>query len=126
MAYPGDMSIEITTEPQNLHVRVGGVNGLLSLKRRLDIPTHLITGVEAMDRKAVPPGEGTWLRAPGTYIPGLIRHGSYGRPPHREFWAVFRPKRVLVITVRDWDYARVILGIRDPETNAAAIATAVS
>lgn len=99
---------------------------MLAIKRHLQIFTHLITGVEAVDRKALPSGEGTWLRAPGTHIPGLVQYGSYGRPPHREFWAVFRPKRVLVITVRDWDYARVILGIRDPETHAAAIATAIS
>jgi hypothetical protein len=79
-----------------------------------------------MDRKAIPPGEGTWLRAPGTYIPGLVRHGSYGRVPHRELWAVFRQKRVLVITIRDWDYARVILGIGDPETQAAAISTVLA
>lgn len=120
------MSIELTTEPQALDVRLGGANGLFSLKRRLEVPTHLITSVEAIDRKAIPPGEGTWLRAPGTYIPGLIRHGSYGRPPHREFWAVFRQKRVLVITIRDWEYARVILAIRDPEMHASAVSAAIS
>jgi len=118
------MGIEITTEPKQVRVDLTGIDGLLAIKRHLQISTHLITG--AMDRKALSPGDGTWLRAPGTHIPGLIRHGSYGRAPHREFWAVFRPKRVLVITVRDWDYARVILGIRDPETHAAAIAAVVS
>lgn len=120
------MAIELTTEPKQVLIDLTAINGLLAIKRHLQIPTHLITGVEAMNRKAVPPGEGTWLRAPGTYIPGLIRHGSYSRPPHREFWAVFRQKQVLVINIRDWDYVRVVLGIRDPETHAAAIATAIS
>ncbi len=119
------MSVELTVEPKALEIHLGGIDGVLAIKRHLQIFTHLITGVEAMDRKAIPPGQGTWLRAPGTYIPGLIRHGSYSRVPYREFWAVFRQKRVLVITIRDWDYARVILGIRDPETHAAAIATAL-
>jgi hypothetical protein len=118
------MSIEITTEPQSLQVRLGGIEGVLALKRRLDIPTHLVTGAEAIDRKDIPRGEGTWLRAPGTYVPGLVRHGSYGRPPHREFWAVFRPRRVLVISVRDWEYTRVVLGIGDPEVHASAISAA--
>ena len=120
------MGIELTTEPKQVLVDLTGIDGVLAIKRHLKIFTHLITGVQAMDRKAIPHGEGTWLRAPGTYIPGLIRHGSYSRVPHREFWAVFRQKRVLVITIRDWDYVRVILGIRDPETHAAAIATAIS
>ena len=115
------MGIELTTEPEQVLIDLTGIDGLLAIKRHLRISTHLITSVEAVDRKALPSGDGTWLRAPGTHIPGLIRHGSYGRAPHREFWAVFRPKQVLVITVRDWDYARVILGIRDPETHAAAV-----
>jgi hypothetical protein len=120
------MGIQLTVEPKQILVDLTGIDGLLAIKRHLQISTHLITGVESMLRKALPPGDGTWLRAPGTHVPGLIRHGSYGRAPHREFWAVFRSKRVLVITVRDWDYARVILGIHDPETHAAAIATAIS
>jgi hypothetical protein len=120
------MGIEITTEPRQIQVDLTGVNGVLAIKRHLEIPTQLITGVEAMDRKSVPPGEGTWLRAPGTYIPGLVRHGSYGRVPHREFWAVFRQKRVLVITIRDWDYTRVILAIGDAETHAASISAALA
>jgi hypothetical protein len=117
------MAIEITTQPKQIQIDLTGVNGVLAIKRHLEISTHLITEVSAMDRKAIPPGEGTWLRAPGTHLPGLVRHGSYGRVPHREFWAVFRQKRVLVITIRDWDYTRVILGIGDPETHAAAIST---
>ncbi len=118
------MSIEISIEPQTVQVRLGGIEGLLALKRRLDIPTHLVTEAVAIDRKDIPGGEGTWLRAPGTYIPGLVRHGSYGRPPHREFWAVFRPRRVLVVAVRDWEYCRVVLGMRDPEVHASAISAA--
>lgn len=78
-----------------------------------------------MDRKAIPPGDGTWLRAPGTHIPGLIRYGSYGRSPHREFWAVLRQSRVLVITVDGWDYTRVVLGSKNPEAHAAVISRAL-
>ena len=119
------MSIELTTEPGTVQVRLGGIEGVLALKRRLDIPAHLITAAEAIDRRAIPRGQGTWLRAPGTYIPGLIRHGSYGHAPHREFWAVFRPKRVLVVAIRDWEYTRVVLGVADPEVHASAITAAI-
>ena len=120
------MSIKLSTGPQTVHVRLGGIEGVLAVKRRLAIPTQLITGVEAIDRTAIPPGEGTWLRAPGTHIPGLVRHGSYGQPPHREFWAVFRPKRVLVLAIRDWEYTRVVLGISDPDLHASAISAAIA
>lgn len=119
------MAIELTTDPNSVTIGLTGLDGVFAIKRHLTVPTHLISGVEAMDRKDVGYVEGTWLRAPGTFIPGLIRYGSYGTVPLREFWAVYRQKRVLVITVRDWDYARVILGIRDPETYAAAVSAAI-
>ena len=120
------MSIELSIDGENLRLRLGGIERLLALKRHLEVPAHLVTGVAALDRTAIPPGKGTWLRAPGTYIPGLIRHGSYGVPPHREFWAVFRQRRVLVVNVRDWDYARLVLGIPEPDVHASTIAAAVS
>lgn len=120
------MSIEVSVGSQTLQLRLGPIGRLLAVKRRLEIPIHLVAGADAMDRKAVPPGDGTWLRAPGTHIPGLIRYGSYGRAPHREFWVVMRQRRVLVINVRDWDYARVILGIHDPDSHAAAISAAIA
>jgi hypothetical protein len=68
-----------------------------------------------MDRSDVPATEGAWLRAPGTHVPGLIRYGSYGREPLREFWLVLRQRRVVVIEVEDWAYHRVILGTGEPE-----------
>jgi len=74
-----------------------------------------------LDRNAVRRTEGTWLRAPGAYVPGLIRYGSYGREPVREFWMVRRQRRVVVINVRDWAYHRLILGVSDPEAFAAAV-----
>ncbi len=117
------MSIEVSIEPEFVHVELGGINALLALKRRLDLPAGQIVRSRAMARRDVPRGEGTWLRAPGTYVPGLVRHGSYGRPPHREFWAVFRQERVLVIELRDWDYARLVLAVEQPELLAANIAS---
>jgi hypothetical protein len=102
-------------------LRLGPIESIFALKGRLDVPKTQITSIEVMDRAAVPSTEGAWLRAPGTHIPGLIRYGSYGREPLREFWMVRRQKRVLVIGVRDWAYHRIILGVPDPESLAASV-----
>lgn len=120
------MVIGVRVESQMLLVRLGPIGRVLAVKRRLEIPLHLVDGAAAMDREDIPPGDGTWLRAPGTHIPRLIRYGSYGRAPHREFWAVMRQKRVLVVTVADWDYTRVILGMSDPDTPAASTSAALA
>jgi hypothetical protein len=100
-----------------------GLLGILAVKGRLDIPRSHTTSVQVMERKDVPDTEGTWLRAPGTHIPGLLRYGSYGREPLREFWAVARHRRVVVIDVRDWAYHRLVLGVPDPDEFAANVST---
>ncbi len=119
------MAIELTVDPATLRIDLTGFDALFAIKRRLDIPTGLITAAAAMKRTQVPYRKGTWLRAPGTYVPGFVRHGSYGRSPTREFWAVYRQTSVLVVDVRDWEYVRLVLGIADPDLQARLIGTAI-
>jgi hypothetical protein len=115
------VAIDVGGEPGMLTIRLSGVDAVLSLKRRLDVPGHRITSVDVVPRRDVPRSPGTWLRAPGTHLPGVARYGSYGRRPRREFWAVRRQDPVLMIEAADWDYARIVLGVPDPGT-AAGIA----
>ena len=115
------MTIRVERTGDMIVLRLGPIDSLFAIKGRLDIPTSHVTSVEVQDRNAVPSTEGTWLRAPGTYVPGLIRYGSYGREPLREFWMVRRQRRVVVIDVRDWAYHRLILGVSNPDAFAAAV-----
>jgi hypothetical protein len=115
------MAIRLQLSGDVVVVSLSGLDRLFALKGRLDIPKSHITGVEVMPRKAVPPTPGTWLRAPGTHLPGLIRYGSYGREPNREFWAVYRQREVIVIRVTDWAYSRLILATRDPHADASLL-----
>jgi hypothetical protein len=119
--YGGRVSISVTIEEGDLRVRLRGIDRLLAIRREVTVALDRIVGAAAVPRGSIPVGEGTWLRAPGTHIPGLVRHGSYGREPHREFWAVFRRDPVLVIETAGGDYTRIVLGIGDPEGIAAGI-----
>ena len=105
------MAVTLQRSRDALLVRLTGGDRALSLKAHLEIPWPKITAVRAMNQRDVPYTESTWLRAPGGYLPGLFRHGSYGWKPNREFWAVYRQTRVLVIDIDDWDYHRVVLGV---------------
>jgi hypothetical protein len=115
----GDVRVDVERTSDTIVLRLGLVDSIFALKRRLDVPAAHVRSIEVMDRSSVPSTEGTWLRAPGTYVPGLIRYGSYGREPKREFWLVSRHRRVVVIDVRDWAYHRLVLGVPDPDTFAA-------
>ena len=117
----GPMAIRLQLKGDLIVVRLSGLGRLLAVKGRLDIPRSHVTSAEVMPRPAVPPTPGTWLRAPGTHIPGLIRYGSYGKKPNREFWAVYRQREVLVISITDWAYSRLILATRDPHADESLL-----
>jgi hypothetical protein len=118
------MAIELILDLDRLTVRLTGVNQVFALKGRLEVPLSRINSVDVLARAHVPPTPGTWLRAPGTHVPGLIRYGSYGREPQREFWAVYRQRYVLAIGVDGWDYHRLVLGVKDAPLHAGEIRTA--
>ena len=118
------MGIETVIDVDHLTVRLTGFDRVFSIKSHLEIPLSHISSVEVIERKEIPPTPGTWLRAPGTHLPGLVRHGSYGRQPHREFWAIYRQRYALVISVENWDYSRLVLGVKDVPLHAGEIRTA--
>jgi hypothetical protein len=115
--------ISLRLDGGNLHVAQGALDGLYSLKRRLDLPLSQILGIAAAARKRVPH---TGLRLPGTSVPGVIRAGSYGTGAARDFWNVRRSDTVLVIQMRPGaSYRRVILQVDDPEAEAARLTPAL-
>ena len=118
------MGIEAVVDLDHLTIELRGPDRALALKSRMEIPLGKISSVQVIERKQVPPTPGTWLRAPGTHVPGLVRHGSYGLAPQREFWAMYRQRLALVIGVEDWDYCRLVLGVKDAPVIAGEIRTA--
>ena len=102
-----------------------GWDRALSLKGRLRVPLAAVAAVEAKHRSEIKRLPGRWLRLPGTYVPSMVHHGSYGRRPHRDFWALFRQERVLVVHCRDWDYERLVLALPDCDEMATELTGAV-
>ena len=119
------MAVAVRVEGNHLVVDLHGWDRLLSIKGRLDVPVTAITGIEAKSREEIKALPGRWLRLPGTYVPSMVHHGSYGRRPNRDFWALFRQDRVLVVRMDGWDYQRIVLGMEDPDSVAAELAKVV-
>ena len=118
------MGIETVVDGDHLTVRLTGFDRVLAIKDHLEVPLSRVSSTDVIERKKVAPTPGTWLRAPGTHLPGLVRHGSYGRAPKREFWAMYRQRYALVITIDDWGYSRLVLGVKDAPLHAGEIRTA--
>jgi hypothetical protein len=115
--------MRIETDLSHVAITLSPIGTLLAMKHSLHIPTANITSAAAMDRSEVP-ARGL-IRAPGTYVPGLLTYGSFGVGEHRQFWAVPGRPRVLVIDIDGWHYSRVVLAISDPDQAAASINAAL-
>jgi len=118
------MPIEVISEPKRIIVELSGIAVLGAMRRRVEVPIDRITSVSVRPRKEVKWGK-SWLRLPGTHIPGVIRYGSYGVGADREFWAVRREPDVIVIETNGGPYGRIVLGLPDPHGVAGAITAAM-
>ncbi|MBD0264448.1 MAG: hypothetical protein ICV85_01195 [Tolypothrix sp. T3-bin4] len=49
------------------------------------------------------------LRAPGSFIPGVVKAGTYYTDRGKEFWCVNKKTNYLIIELRDESYKRIIL-----------------
>ncbi len=73
-----------------------------------------------------PKSEWREIRAPGSFIPGLIKAGAYrwwGRK--KDFWFVTRGKGFLVINCKAGPYRRVVLTVDDNEGWTGKIRAAI-
>jgi len=62
---------------------------------------------------AEPQSDWTQVRAPGTFVPGIIKAGTYYTKQGKEFWYVTDDKNYLTLELQDEPYRRVIITIPD-------------
>lgn len=98
-------------EGSKLKVKLEGLEKLLALKGAVEAPLKLIERVSTEE----PARSWRDVRAPGTYIPGLVRTGTYYTPRGKEFWCVVKGRKPLVIELRAGEYKRIVVGLRDGE-----------
>ena len=107
----------------SLVVNVTGVDKLLALKSRLEVPLEHVAGVELR-----PEAARTWwhgFRLPGTHIPGVVTAGSFYHSGEWVFWDIHDSDKTLAIQLRDEHYTRLVIQVDDPEATAAALEAAM-
>jgi hypothetical protein len=96
-------------------IEVQGWDKLWSLKSRLEIPLEHVVDVRLADE----PIEG--IRAPGTYIPGVITAGTFVLQGNCVFWDVHDPADAIAIDLRDESYSKLIIEVADPTEAISAL-----
>jgi hypothetical protein len=101
--------MKLHLENSTLNIELNTSEKVLSLPGSLAIPWTHITEV-----KAAEPASNWWdIRAPGTFLPGVIKAGTYYTRRGKEFWYYPKGKKPLVLELRDENYKRIILGLDD-------------
>jgi hypothetical protein len=80
-----------------------------TLDRQIRIPFNHINRVTT----AEPESNWAEIRAPGTFLPGVIKAGTYYTKRGKEFWYVTADKDYLTLELHDETYRRVIITIPD-------------
>jgi hypothetical protein len=107
---PHSPAIPLTTRPL---LAVGGstpqFRWAVSLDRQISIPLARIDRITT----AEPQSDWAEIRAPGTFLPGVIKAGTYYTKRGKEFWYVTSDKDYLTWELHDEPYRRIVITIPD-------------
>ncbi len=104
-----------------LRIDLSKFEKVLSVHGSFVIPLDQVEGIST----EVPIRNWKDLRAPGIFVPWVIRAGSYLTGRGKEFWYVTRNKEFLSIELKQGGYNRIVLGIEDNEYWADQIRAAI-
>jgi len=75
-------------EPNQLTIKMEGLEQLWALKRRLQVPHFAVAEINFLAQTPLVQDFKGYLRFPGTALPWRFLAGSYNRGGQREFWYV--------------------------------------
>jgi hypothetical protein len=103
--------MQIFSDKSNLYIKLSTVEKILSVHGSFIIPLGEISETHTR----TPPCSLKQLRIPGTFIPGLIKAGTYFSKRGWEFWYVTRKKKFFTIELKKGFYKRLILSVDENE-----------
>ena len=114
---------ELKIEGDRLIVHIRGVDQFLALASRVEVALSHISRVEIDP----PDAHEVWhgLRMGGTNLPGVITAGRFLQGGQWAFWDVHDASRSIAIYLHDESYARLMIGVDDPQAAASMVRAAV-
>jgi hypothetical protein len=116
------MKLNLTTDRLTIEVEWYEQLWAVTLERQMHIP------LEWIDRVTTEEPQSNWaeIRAPGTFLPGVIKAGTYYTKRGKEFWYVTSDRDYLTLELRDEPYRRIVLTIPDNTVWAERIERALT
>lgn len=99
-----------------------GWHKLWSVKRQMRVPLEHVSAARADPREKI--GWPSGIRAPGTFLPGVIAAGSYYSDGWT-FWDVSRPRNIVVIDLNGEPYKQLVIDVAEPEKIVESLHAAI-
>ena len=103
------MRLSLVNEKLNIEFEWYEQLWAVRIDRSIEIPIAHIKSITTAEPQI------TWqeVRAPGTFLPGVIKAGTYYTRQGKDFWYVTNDCRYLTLELQDETYRRLILTIPD-------------
>jgi hypothetical protein len=113
--------LELT--PTSLVVHVTGLDRILTLHSRLEIPREHIVSVTYDPQEAQREFDSFWRETyvPGAHRPGGALAGTFVEHGERIFWDVHHPQKTVIITLAHEQFNKIIVEVEDPQRVAQSI-----
>ncbi len=106
--------MKLVTRGEHIILKLNPLESVLSLKREIEIPREAIKSIKTGDARP-----GLAIRSPGTWIPGLLRAGTYRRRENgkwiKEFWFRLAWGKPITIELKNHTYKRIVIKIKNSE-----------
>lgn len=103
-------------------IQVRGTHRLLSLCERVSFPVSQVRDIAPAGVDLRPP----WMRAPGTFFPGVIAAGVFRGKGRKEFWDTRFDGRGLRIDLAGAEFTRIVVDVEDPDEVRRLLARAAA
>ncbi|WP_067688655.1 hypothetical protein [Nocardia jejuensis] len=103
--------VELEIVGTTVKVHVLGAHRFLSLREQVSFDLANVTEVADAGVDLRPP----WVRAPGTFFPGVIAAGIFRGKGRKEFWDTVFDGRGVRIELAGTDFTRVVVDVADPD-----------
>ena len=113
------MSATVTVLDGRWEVAFGGMDRVWEMKSKLSVPLSEVTAVNVLRPADV--DRGTFSKIFGEGAGRDHSSGYFKTADGTELWSVHGEQEVLVVTLAEGRYSRLILGVSDPQAAADAI-----
>ncbi|MBO0746377.1 MAG: hypothetical protein J2P43_15270 [Candidatus Dormibacteraeota bacterium] len=114
---------EIVVEEDRVVVHVQGVDRILALTTRLEVPLAHVVGAAPDEVEARRWWHG--VREPGVDVPHVLTAGRFLQHGDLVFWDVRGPEGAISVELRHEQYAKLVIGVEDPGSAVDLINAAV-